>query len=335
MKSLVSIIVPVYNGKKDIENCIEILLNQTYRPIEIIMVDDGSSDGSAELLDEMAREHDIVRVIHQKNSGVSSARNHGIRESRGEYIIFCDVDDIPDETEVEDNIALADRYSSDIVMFCFRYNILSENRIENKSVSKLFIGNREEFFRDMFSEVVEKEIINAPWAKLIKRDFLIDNNIFFEEGNPIYEDLLFATEIIKYMDRVIVNPCEYYTYMIFESGTALTKYYPDFIDSVSKSYVNQKEFCNNFPDNEEQLNIVKRRYQALVRTYLKQIVSIIDFSNDEKEDKILSVCNNSTVTEAFSDHKEPVSKKLIHSLIRNRDASAIRKFYSFTKALRG
>ena len=120
----VSIVVPVYNAKNYIKRCIESLVCQTYHNLEIILVDDGSSDGSEKICDEYAKEDDRIKVIHKKNSGVSDSRNAGIEAADGDYILFVDSDDYINENTVEDNLKTAIEKNADIVIFCFKYSLL-------------------------------------------------------------------------------------------------------------------------------------------------------------------------------------------------------------------
>ena len=119
----VSIIIPVYNGEKYIRPCISGLRKQTYRNIECILIDDGSTDESGKICDHCAEEDARVRVIHQVNRGVSAARNKGIEEAQGEYILFFDIDDQITESVVEDNLRMAQKNNADVVLFCFWYFI--------------------------------------------------------------------------------------------------------------------------------------------------------------------------------------------------------------------
>ena len=92
-KELISVIVPVFNVEKYLERCVETIVNQTYKNLEIILVNDGSTDNSGELCDELAKKDNRIKVVHKENGGLSDARNTGERESTGEYIIFIDSDD--------------------------------------------------------------------------------------------------------------------------------------------------------------------------------------------------------------------------------------------------
>ena len=99
-KSLISIIVPVYNSKGQLVCCVTCSLKQSYKQFELLLIDDGSTDGSSELCDELLQKSEKIRVIHKENGGVSTARNRGLEEAHGDYIIFIDSDDMISEKYV-------------------------------------------------------------------------------------------------------------------------------------------------------------------------------------------------------------------------------------------
>lgn len=123
----VSVIIPVYKVEKYLDRCMESVVRQTYKNIEIILVDDGSPDNCPQMCDEWAKKDNRIKIIHKKNSGQADARNQGMKISTGEYICFVDSDDYIDRTEIEKCINNAVRNSSDVVIFSF--NIDNGNNI--------------------------------------------------------------------------------------------------------------------------------------------------------------------------------------------------------------
>ena len=118
--SLVSIIVPVYNVEPYIETCIQSLIRQTMGNIEVILVDDGSTDRSGELCDQYAEADERIRVIHKQNGGLSSARNAGISAAKGEYLLFVDSDDYVSASLVEKTVSCAEQNQADVVVFDYQ-----------------------------------------------------------------------------------------------------------------------------------------------------------------------------------------------------------------------
>ena len=119
MMNKVSIIIPVYNTKKYLEQCVFSIVEQTYQNIEILLVDDGSTDGTSDLCDEIAKKDSRVRVIHKTNGGAATARNLGIDEATGEYVMFVDSDDWLDTDAVENLVEHADKNNTDVIRFSY------------------------------------------------------------------------------------------------------------------------------------------------------------------------------------------------------------------------
>lgn len=145
MNPLVSIVVPVYNGERYIDDCMKRLLEQTYAPLEILLVDDGSGDGSGGICDRYAAAVSHVRVIHQENGGPSRARNTGIAHAQGKYLMFTDVDDLLQADAVEKNVRIAEESDADVLMFGFWYYDVANDRKVTRPMKTSFCGSREEF----------------------------------------------------------------------------------------------------------------------------------------------------------------------------------------------
>lgn len=136
MNSKVSIIVPVYNVEKFLEQCVNSILSQTYRNLEVILVDDGSPDKCPQMCDDYAARDQRIKVVHKRNGGLSSARNAGLDVATGEYVMFIDSDDFIDNNTVEYLLAVKENCNADIVCYgMFRYNGTNDTLIEN-TVSK-------------------------------------------------------------------------------------------------------------------------------------------------------------------------------------------------------
>lgn len=193
-KNKVSIIIPVYNASKYLDKCIESLINQSYKKIEIIIIDDGSTDNSLEIIQSYASENDNIRYYSQNNQGVSSARNKGISLSSGEYIFFIDADDWVEREYIE---KMVENVGEDTDFVYCDWIIESKEKNIIDSVMKYGFNNSEEA-----SELLEFYIINragcAPWGKLFKKSIIDKNKIRFLKNLPIAEDYLF---IINYLTK--------------------------------------------------------------------------------------------------------------------------------------
>lgn len=192
----VTIIIPVYNSEKYISNCINSILNQTYKDYEILIVNDGSSDNSQKIIDEYkVKNPNKIISINQENKGVSQTRNESILKANSKYIMFVDNDDYLDNDYIEKFVSTIESGDFDIVLGGYRRitetgKILKQISLKNEEWSKFMIP--------------------APWAKIYKKEFLIKNNITFLKNN-IGEDIYFnlkamlLTENIKIIDYVGYN----------------------------------------------------------------------------------------------------------------------------------
>lgn len=217
MKNLISIIIPAYNIENYIAKCLDSLLNQTYKSLEIIVVDDGSSDNTGKIIDDYASKYDNIKVIHKKNAGVSAARNSGIDVAKGDYIGFVDGDDTVDEEMFEVLIDNAIKYDTDI-SHC-GYKMVFPSRIDyyhntgvlveqdNKlGLKDLLIGNR-----------VEPGLWNKIYKKELFKDIKIDESI------KINEDLLINYYLFKNAKKSIFYDKCFYDYTIRKGSAATSK----------------------------------------------------------------------------------------------------------------
>lgn len=187
----VSIIMPVYNTQKYLRRCLDALVNQTLKDIEIIAVNDGSTDGSLDILQEYAAKYEMIRVISKENGGQATARNLGIKESTGEYIGFADSDDYVDVTMFEKMYSLAKQKNCDMVECCFHY--LMETDGEPKVLQP---RGRVREYKNQHDMLIDPQV--SPWNKLYRREVLMQPDVYFPEG-LIYEDTAFYIKTIPHV----------------------------------------------------------------------------------------------------------------------------------------
>lgn len=205
MQEKVSIIIPVFNTEIHLEKCLNSVLNQTLKDIEIICINDGSTDNSLEILEKFAKNDKRIKIINQKNKGQSCARNAGVKLAKGEYIGFVDSDDWVEETMFEKLFNNAKKFNSDITM-CDMYIFDTQTNT---------IKNTDPYFTlDLFNKSFENRAFNyketlefifricvVPWNKIFKRDFLVNNKIRFPEG-IFFEDNVFNLETIIKSEKI-------------------------------------------------------------------------------------------------------------------------------------
>lgn len=211
----VSVVVPVYNTGKYLEKCIESLVNQTLKEIEIICVDDGSTDNSPQILKEFTKKDSRIKVLTQNNKGQSAARNAGLEIVKGEYIGFLDSDDWADETMFEKLYQNAKSYDSDISMCSI--NVYDDKTGETSAGDPyLTLDLFDETFENRAFDYKETlgfifRICVTPWNKIYKRKFLQGKNLRFIE-NLNFEDNVFNLQTLVESDKIslIKEPLVYY-----------------------------------------------------------------------------------------------------------------------------
>lgn len=217
MKNKISIITPAYNAEKYIKRCVESVLSQTYENIEHIVVDDGSSDNTLSILNEMSKSDERLKVIHKENEGVSIARNVAIEHSNGDFIIFADADDWMEKDMCENMLSSALENDSDIVI-CEYYNYYESSDKKDRIKLEKIEGSS---FPDLISDDSNR-YGGFPWNKMIKANMIkhnFDNNIHF------YENLLFFLENFDRTTKYSVVFQPLYNYCINDNSAVHSKKY--------------------------------------------------------------------------------------------------------------
>ena len=209
MDKLISVIVPIYNVEKYLTKCIESIINQTYKNLEIILVDDGSPDKSPIICDEYAKKDNRIKVIHKKNGGLSDARNYGMSLATGEYISFIDSDDYIDEEMYEKMIFELINNDSDIVS-CAINNVYSD-RVESSYIEER-VYDTELALKNL---ILGRDLNQTVWNKLYKKDVI--NGILFEKGK-INEDDFWTYQVFANSKKIITLNKPLYNYIHRESS---------------------------------------------------------------------------------------------------------------------
>lgn len=225
---LVSIIVPVFNAAEHLDRCVTSLLNQRHRNIEVLLIDDGSDDGSGGICDRYQELDPRVRVLHSQHRGVSHARNIGIGTSRGDYVQFVDADDFV-ASEMTTSLVNAQRAAdADLVItgFVVRDSATDEQRAVAPE-ERVIAGHNEVLFG--LRELRSADLVDICWNKLYRRSTLTAGNHRFSESEDFAEDALFNLSYLKNVSVVAVAGGTPYVYMRHTPGKSLsTKYQPEF-----------------------------------------------------------------------------------------------------------
>lgn len=204
---IVSVIVPIYNVEKYLSDCLNSIINQTYKNLEIILVDDGSTDESSTIANYYSKKDKRIKVFHKKNGGLSDARNFGIEKANGKYLLFVDSDDFIEVTMIEELINSINEFHSDISV-CGRYIYSNEIIDEKHSLKEKKIYNTEDALKEV---LLGKDMEEATWDKLYKKELFED--IRFPIGE-INEDIVTIPLVIGKAKIVshVGKPLYYYRY---------------------------------------------------------------------------------------------------------------------------
>ena len=298
----ISIIVPVFNSEKFLNKCIESIINQTFHNYELILINDGSTDNSGIICDKYAKIYPFVSVIHQKNAGVSVARNVGLEASSGNYIMFCDSDDYVESNwcEIMFNTIEKNPNCSVVCNFC------KENTSYSKAIPKI---NKDSNFINKqyysYFEIYKLGVSFSVCGKIFNRDLIDKLKLRFEVGRPFGEDTLFSIKYMSHFKNFVLVPDVLYHY-VDNSCSASYKYYANKYEyilplfSMRLELIEKKEisnFCDayffilmdllkNTMDSRSDMSILKKFKQNNKIMNTKEFRQCVELMSGEKESKL-------------------------------------------------
>ena len=227
-RGAVSVVVPAYNVENYIEQCVLSVLNQSYSCCELIIIDDGSTDGTPQILDKLADGNDSIRVIHKENAGVSAARNTGIDTAKGDYIVFIDGDDYLAPDFIEYMVGMAQKTGAD---FCLSKNCFThknESQTEKEQMEVLDPA-------DATALLLSPTVIVGCWNKMFSRKLLSDKQIRFATDLFYGEGLHFITTVAQRANCVAVGNQKAYYYRRNNALSATTRFRIESVYNGEKS----------------------------------------------------------------------------------------------------
>lgn len=240
MDRLISVIVPVYNVEDYLEKCVDSIINQTYKNLEIILIDDGSTDSCPSLCDELKKRDKRIKVVHKSNGGLSSARNKGLDIAKGSLISFVDSDDYIEESMLEELKNNMDKYSSDIAV-CDFYTVTGSKKQTHSYKEREFVLEEKQKFDYLNNEYGDLTVY--AWNKLYKKSLF--DEIRYPDGK-IFEDSHIICELLEKARRVsyVVKPL--YNYIMRKDSIihTFTIHHFDKVDSFNKKieFFKNKEY---------------------------------------------------------------------------------------------
>lgn len=254
---MISIVVPVYNAAAFLPDMLDSIVGQSYKEIEVILVNDGSTDNSSIICHEYAEKYSCITVYDRENHGVSATRNFGVEKASGEFIWFMDSDDALEKDALLHAVEAQKQYDADIVIGGMNFCFTEEDRIVPKIVEKDIVLNEQEFKRQ-YKQLFSLNYISALWNKLIRRSVIIENNIKMDESLYMYEDYLFCMDALLKCKTVVCLSKVFYNYALRNTKSLSHRYKDNAIDMfciLEKKISKYREaFGGEFPQADQSLN---------------------------------------------------------------------------------
>lgn len=292
MSIKVSVVLPTYNVEKYLRECVESIINQTLKNIEIIIVNDGSTDKSGEIAKELQSIDNRIIIINQPNKGLSEARNAGLRIAKGEYIAFIDSDDWVEKEMFFNMYNYANANNCDVVQ-C-NYTIRSDESYKNikSTIPTNRLLNREDINTHIKEQLIEGKLSTYAWDKIYKVSFLKENNLYFEDIKR-FEDWYFIMDVTSKMKRFLILSDNFYNYRVNE-GSLSRRYYDNYEDLVINLQEKKYEYMKLW-DMDKDIYLLKS-----IKNLGDDVLNIINYlfdsryklSKTEKISKLEKIINN-------------------------------------------
>ncbi len=312
-QKLISVIVPVYNIEKYVSKCIESILRQTYSNLEIILVDDGSTDNSSNILNIFSRKDNRIKVLRKENGGLSDARNYGLDRAKGDYIFFIDGDDYISDECIEFLENAIEVYNADISTTQFiRYY---ENEEPNASDGRNMPYTTTKALERL---LYQKNCTTSAWGKLYKKSLF--DNIRYPKGK-ICEDLPITYKLFARANKVVIGKSKHYFYLQRENSIIYSKFKPARADALKFAKEETDFIKEHFP---------KLKKAALNREFMENVYvysSIISSKDNKYKDILLNVkesIKHLRIT-VLTDPKAPLMTKM-YALLGVENIKKIRKY---------
>ena len=330
------VVIPVYNVEKYLRQCIDSILNQSYKPSEIVLVDDGSIDNSPAICDEYANKYEFIKVVHKSNEGLGFARNTGIENCTTDFVTFFDSDDFADSNYLEMLMKPIVNNGADSCKTSYKKTDLYGNVIKYENIEAgIYVKNEvKEFFlpRLIGSSPEKKDSIPMSSCGTIYSMEVINSSKlrFVSERIWISEDTLFNIEYFAKAQNVYV--LEYIGYNYRTNPNSLTtKYMPDRFEKCKKMYLKEQEMLSELKIYDLTENRLKRQFFNYLRMCFKQLnLNICGLTKKDSVSKIASICSDTIVREIINTYplyKLGIKQTIFIFLIKLKCAHIIQFLY--------
>lgn len=254
-KKLVSIIIPMYNAERTLQRCLNSICNQEYSNIEIILVNDGSTDQTLFLCDKIQENDSRVIIVNKENGGVASARNAGIEKSTGQYILFVDCDDYIELDTISKIMPLSEENNLDMVIFGIQMDYVDEKYSVQKKYNEELCAFDAKSIQKVVFESCFNGLLYSPCNKLYCADIIKKEKIFFENNEEPIEDILFNCNYMQHINRVCVVEETFYHYVKEQKESEVTKYRKNLWKQAEKRSESLRELFSYWNMNEKECEL--------------------------------------------------------------------------------
>jgi glycosyltransferase involved in cell wall biosynthesis len=330
---LVSVILPVYNSEKYLEKCIQSVLNQSYKNIELVIINDGSTDESESICNKFSELDSRVRYFFQENRGPSVARNKGIALAEGEYIQFIDSDDYLEEHTIE--VLTKNSNGVELVIGAYK-NIFSNSMNKNEQSvipDKIGVFSINEIL-DSLGAIIKKQLFHYTWHKIY--DKKIASKVNFNEEIKIGEDMIFNLSYMKYVKNIRIVNDIVYNHTRFNEASITKKYHPNLF--FTRKLIHE-ELVSFLEKNKKYHNKNKESVEEL---YVKNIISCIynlnkntsPLSISERKNEIKTIINDDSVQRVVSSFiQSKIKRQLFEKEKQKREGTVIYYLKNLTTSI--
>lgn len=314
---MVSVIVPIFNAEEKLERCINSILHQSYQDIELILINDGSTDGSRKICKKYAEQDQRVYYAERQNKGVSITRNEGISLASGNYIQFVDSDDYIEKKMIEKMVNRMQDTEADMVICGFteffpEYKDMRLPEID-KTIKMTEIGKE-------YPNIFKKFLLNSPCNKLYKKEKLVEK---FSEDLSLGEDLIFNLHNMKYFEKISFIKESFYNYIISQ-GSLNRRYRNNSIEIAEKLYIESMEFSKKFCIGKNSEIHISNIFMTFFFYGLTDLFTISGYDKRKKREVLDSWMQNRNIQKAAVDAEmERSVQKIAVFLVRYKMIKAV------------
>lgn len=298
-KPLISVIIPIYNSDKYLARCIDSICKQTYTNLEIILVNDGSTDNSINICKESANKDKRISIFDIPNGGVSNARNTGLKNASGEYIQFIDSDDYVSNNYIESLFNSLTSTNSGLVVCAIESYDNQNIKFDEWRVPENVL-DFETINRDLFLELIEKFLLFGPVNKLYRTEIISQNSIFFDPSLSYGEDLIFNFDYFKYIKSIAINSDVTYKYIHDNTESLSKKHYSNKTELANRIHFTLIDFFNNngLTDNKSISVLYNRLFDYYYNETFK-ITSSRGLTLNEKYNKVKNILRDQELIKSY------------------------------------